>query len=75
MPKSLKKVRPGVLRAARDVSTLTQTRAASLVYTSVHNWRNWEQGRHPIPRAIFELFLLKTGQLTLASPSERRLLA
>jgi putative transcriptional regulator len=70
MHKSLRRVRPESLRAARAASGLTQAVAAALVYNVVDNWQNWEQGRYPMPPGLYELFLLKTGQLELASSSE-----
>jgi DNA-binding transcriptional regulator YiaG len=60
-------IRPEKVKAARTASGLTQAEAARLVYTSIDNWQNWEQGRNIIARAIYELFLLKTGQITLAT--------
>ena len=47
------------------MSGLTQVEAAPVVYTSVDNWRNWEQGRNNMAPAILELFMIKTGQFTL----------
>jgi putative transcriptional regulator len=58
-------VQPEDVRAARAISGLTQIEAAPIVYTSVDNWQNWEQGRNSMARALYELFLLKTGQFTL----------
>jgi len=53
------------VRAAREAAGLTQAQAASLVYASLRNWQQWEQGEgassarrmHP---AIWELFRIKT---------------
>jgi transcriptional regulator with XRE-family HTH domain len=53
------------LKAARRKSGLTQSEAAKLVYTVIDNWQNWEQGRYPMLPALYELFLFKTGLLTL----------
>ena len=53
------------VRAARAASGLTQAQAAKLLYNVIDNWQNWEQGRYPIVPAVFELFLIKTGQFTL----------
>jgi DNA-binding transcriptional regulator YiaG len=60
-------IRPEKVKAARTTSGLTQAEAAPLVYTSIDNWQNWEQGRHFMAPALYELFLLKTGQITLAT--------
>ena len=67
MRKKTIEIRPEKVKAARAASGLTQAEAAPLVYTSVSNWRNWEQGRNVMARAIYELFLLKTGQISLVS--------
>ena len=58
-------IRQAKVKAARASSGLTQAEAALLVYTSIDNWQNWEQGRNVMARAIYELFLLKTGQISL----------
>ena len=54
------------VRAAREAAGLTQAQAASLVYASLRNWQQWEQGEgssssrrmHP---GLWELFMIKTG--------------
>jgi putative transcriptional regulator len=56
---------PEEVKAARAASGLTQSQAAQLLYSVIDNWQNWEQGRYPMAVALFELFLLKTGQFTL----------
>jgi len=56
---------PDEVKAARTASGLTQAEAAAVVYTSINNWQNWEQGRYFMVPAVYELFLLKTGQFTL----------
>jgi DNA-binding transcriptional regulator YiaG len=65
MQKPTNGIRPEKVKAARKASGLTQAEAAPLVYTSIDNWQNWEQGRNVMARAIYELFLLKTGQILL----------
>lgn len=53
------------VRAAREAAGLTQSQAAALVYASLRNWQQWEQGEgasssrrmHP---AIWELFRIKS---------------
>ena len=59
---------PAEIRASREIVGLTQTDAAAKVYATLRAWQNWEsedpaESRRMHP-AIFELFLLKTGQLT-----------
>jgi putative transcriptional regulator len=58
-------IQPENVRSARAISGLTQGEAANVVYTSICNWQNWEQGRNSMAPALYELFLLKTGQFTL----------
>jgi len=58
------------IRSARNKAGMTQTNAALVVYTTLRTWQNWEttvgKGNHrSMPLAIFHLFLLKTGQITL----------
>jgi putative transcriptional regulator len=59
-------IKPVEVKSARKAAGLTQAEAGFVVGTSVSNWRNWEQGRNLIAAASYELFLLKTGQLTLS---------
>jgi DNA (cytosine-5)-methyltransferase 1 len=56
---------PAVIRATRDTLGLTQTEAAALVYVDKRTWQKWEGGERAMMPAVWELFLLKTGQLTL----------
>lgn len=54
------------IKEARGKSGLSQAAAAALVYRTTRNWEQWEQGGENGRRmdpAIFELFLIKTGQL------------
>lgn len=59
------------IRAARKAAGLTQDQAAALISTAptarIRTWASYEQiagarPRRSIPLAIWELFLLKTGQ-------------
>jgi DNA-binding transcriptional regulator YiaG len=60
---------PAEIRAAREVRGLSQTEAAAQVYATLRTWQHWESEipaeSRAMPPAIFELFLLKTGQLEL----------
>jgi DNA-binding transcriptional regulator YiaG len=58
------------VKAARAASGLTQAAAARLIYNSIDNWQNWEQGRYPMTPGHYELFLLKTRQLTVGESFE-----
>jgi DNA-binding transcriptional regulator YiaG len=53
------------IKAARHAAGLTQKQAMQIVGTTIDSWQNWEQGRFAMDPALFELFLLKTGQFTL----------
>lgn len=63
-PKAGREPSADELAQAREASGLTQQQAADLIYTSVRNWQNWEQGygERRMPASAFELFMLKTGQ-------------
>jgi DNA-binding XRE family transcriptional regulator len=59
---------PAQIREARERAGLTQAEAAKKVYATPRAWQNWEsedptESRRMHP-AIFELFLLKVGQLS-----------
>jgi len=70
MPISTKTVSPKDLRTERAAAGLTQAAAAALVYNLIDNRQNWEQGRCPMPPGLYELFLLKTGQIDLTPNPE-----
>lgn len=67
--------RPEEVRQYRDAAGLTQQQAADVIYTSLRNWENWEQGygERRMPASAFELFLLRTGQYERLSPDQVRL--
>ncbi len=58
---------PSEIINARSNAGLTQSQAAAMVYATLRTWQNWEspicspahRKMHP---AIWELFLIKTGQ-------------
>jgi DNA-binding transcriptional regulator YiaG len=54
---------PAEIRKAREAASLTQEAAAEKIYKSRRAWENWEGGVRPLDPALFELFLIKTGQL------------
>jgi putative transcriptional regulator len=61
---------PEEVRAARSAAGLTQTQAAAVLYITTSGWQKYEtasdmQNNRPMPAALFELFLLKCGFLTL----------
>lgn len=59
---------PEQLKQARSNAGLSQTQAAKLVHRSLRNWQQMEGGERQIDPAIFELFMIKTGQLTSSPP-------
>jgi len=65
-------------KAARARANLTQKEASVMVFSPAESHRtvqNWETGVRQIPRGTYILFLLMTGQLTLAEAKrEARLL-
>lgn len=54
------------ISAARAAAGLTQTEAAAVVYVTLRTWQFWEADARAMPPGLFELFLLKTKQTTLA---------
>lgn len=67
---------PEDVRKAREVSGLTQKQAGAVIYGTEKGWQNYEaaltagESRRMHP-GLFELFLLKTGQLDLAELLDR----
>lgn len=49
--------------AAREYARLTQTEAAQIIYSTLRTWQDWEAGARRCHPAIFELFIIKTGQV------------
>lgn len=60
---------PDDIKRMRRQAGLTQTEAAALVYVDVRAWQYWEAGERNMPRAIWELFTLKTEQARLPRTS------
>lgn len=59
-----KSPKPAAIRAAREVSGLTQTQAAALVYSTLKTWQDWESGRHWMHAGLWELWLIKAFDMT-----------
>lgn len=53
---------PEQVLQARNDAGLTQTEAAAQVYSTLSAWQRWEQGDRRMHPALYELFLIKTGQ-------------
>lgn len=62
------------IKARRKQAGISQVEAANMVYTTEKTWRNWEQGKTPMRRGVFELFLLRCGY-TLLAPTKEELQA
>ena len=70
MLKKLSSPSPLQIRAARKVAGITQAQAAEVVHShSYRTWQDWERGETAMPVGLWELFLLKTGQMKLAVAS------
>lgn len=59
-------LKPPEIKQARLNARLTQEAAAKIVHSDIRTWRRWENGERNMPPAAWELFGLKTGQITLA---------
>ena len=57
---------PEEIRAARERAGLTQAQAAALVHSTLRAWQRYEAGERRMHPALWELFLLKTGNLAAA---------
>lgn len=57
---------PESIRAARERAGLTQAQAAALVHSTLRAWQRYEAGERRMHPALWELFLLKTGNLPAA---------
>ena len=54
---------PEQIKQARLDAEQTQLQAAQTVYKDDSAvWRKWESGRNKMDKAIWELYLIKTGQ-------------
>jgi putative transcriptional regulator len=51
---------PEQIKKSRMDAGLTQTQAASLIYSELRTWQHWEKGDRSMHPAFFELFKLKT---------------
>lgn len=59
---------PEQVREARQAAELTQAAAAALLYKPARSWQNWERPiespeHRTMDPALFELFLIKSGQM------------
>jgi DNA-binding XRE family transcriptional regulator len=56
---------PTEIRAARHQAAHTQVQAAATALVSLRGWIKYERGERPMPAAVWALYRLRTGQLTL----------
>ena len=49
----------------RNNAQLTQKQAADIVFSGLRTWQQWEAGDRRMHPALFDYFLLKTGQKKL----------
>lgn len=54
---------PHQIEEARHAAELSATSAAELVYANENEWQAWEAGETTMHPGLFELFLIKTGQI------------
>jgi len=63
---------PAQVRQAQETAGLTDKQSAELIYCSLRGWTGWkaetcaEQYKRRMHPAVFELYLIKTGQKRLA---------
>ncbi len=67
-PAQVREARENAMVPGKAERGATQTEAAAIVYSTLRTWQNWENERdpkeqRPMHPAIFELFLIKTGQV------------
>ena len=56
---------PEKIKEARKRSGLTQTQAAEVIHKKLLAWQRYESGDRSMDCALYELFMLKTGQMEL----------
>ena len=56
---------PTQIKDARQAAGLTQTQAAGIIYKKVLAWQRYESGDRAMDAALYELFLIKTGQIDI----------
>lgn len=54
---------PAKIKAMRKACKLSQTAAGALVYSALRTWQQWEAGDREMHPGLWELFLIKSGQL------------
>jgi DNA-binding transcriptional regulator YiaG len=57
---------PVQIATARERAGQTQEQAALVIYSTTRSWQKWEQAASRMHPGLFELYLLKTGQIVVA---------
>ena len=55
--------KPAEIRALRESSGLSQTRAACKLFVSLRTWQNWEAGKHCMHPAMWDSFKAVVSEL------------
>jgi len=63
---------PEQIKQTREDAGLTQSQAASLIYSKLRTWQHWENGDTPMHPAFFELFTLKIANLNNLKSRKRK---
>ena len=61
----MSKPTPEQVKQARTTAGLTQKQAAEVIYKKILAWQRYESGDREMDVALYELFMLKTGQKEL----------
>lgn len=61
----MREITPREVKAARLAAGLTQAQAAEVIHKRILAWQRYESGDRSMDCALYELFLLKTGQMEL----------
>lgn len=61
---------PDQIIAARHAAGQTQTEAGRTVFAPLRTWQNWEAGDRRMPAAAWVLYLILTGQMSVAEARE-----
>lgn len=56
---------PASVKEARKLAKHTQDEAAEVVHSTGRRWREWESGKHRMPPAAWELYLIRTQAIIL----------
>jgi DNA-binding transcriptional regulator YiaG len=51
---------PDQIRTVRQSAGLSQTAAATLIYSTLRTWQDWEAGKAKMHAGLWELFQIKT---------------